>query len=438
MNFVIDNNVLVQVHTQCLAAATSIRLKPLAGVPPWKMPPNVTALSPTGALTLMDRLDASAAKVEIVHYTARADNGDGTYTYTITRGQEGTTAKQWEVGEYAVQIPTAAGLFDAISWASNLTTVGNSMLVDGSVRISQGGVYNAGAIYSDPNWGMIFIAAKAAPTIAEFAWQRSSGSDELMRIANDGSLGIGTQAPAAKLAVEGSVVPQTDNAHTCGKSGYRWSAIWSTNGAIQTSDGRDKRDVARTPLGLAFIQALNPVAYRWEVGGYEVTVEDVTEEVEEPETRAVERTEAAIEIVDGVPVRRLVTTTEQVAVCDEVGVVDSEGNPVLDGAGAQFTHPVPRMRRVTRLAKRERRTPRAGVRLHHGLIAQEVQAALKRAGVDFGGLVQVDPSDPDSELALRYDQFVAPLIAAVQELAARVKALESRLPPGDREGALTR
>jgi len=35
--------------------------------------------------------------------------------------------------------------------------------------------------------------------------------------------------------------------------------------------------------------------------------------------------------------------------------------------------------------------------------------------------------DPDSEQALRYDQFIAPLIAAVQELAAEVADLRSRL-----------
>ncbi|ALK10112.1 DUF2793 domain-containing protein [Blastochloris viridis] len=67
-----------------------------------------------------------------------------------------------------------------------------------------------------------------------------------------------------------------------------------------------------------------------------------------------------------------------------------------------------------------------GRRTHYGLIAQEVRAALDAAGIaDFGGWIKVDPSDPDSPEALRYDQFVAPLIKAVQQLAQRVAALEA-------------
>jgi hypothetical protein len=37
-----------------------------------------------------------------------------------------------------------------------------------------------------------------------------------------------------------------------------------------------------------------------------------------------------------------------------------------------------------------------------------------------------DKDDPDSQQALRYDQFIAPLIKAVQELTAKVEKLEKR------------
>ena len=66
-----------------------------------------------------------------------------------------------------------------------------------------------------------------------------------------------------------------------------------------------------------------------------------------------------------------------------------------------------------------------GKRRHYGLVAQEVKEALGNR--DFGGWIQTDMDDPDSEQALRYDQFIAPLIAAVQELAAEVADLRSRL-----------
>jgi hypothetical protein len=72
-------------------------------------------------------------------------------------------------------------------------------------------------------------------------------------------------------------------------------------------------------------------------------------------------------------------------------------------------------------------TPQTGTRTHWGLIAQEVKIAVDAAGVDFGGWVLSDKDDPDSQQALRYDQFIAPLIKAVQELSAKVQLLESKL-----------
>lgn len=72
-------------------------------------------------------------------------------------------------------------------------------------------------------------------------------------------------------------------------------------------------------------------------------------------------------------------------------------------------------------------TPRAGQRTHYGLIAQEVKEAIDNAGFDFGGWILTDKNDPDSQQGLRYDQFISPLIKAVQELTARVEALEAQI-----------
>ncbi|SMQ85722.1 Chaperone of endosialidase [Devosia lucknowensis] len=66
-------------------------------------------------------------------------------------------------------------------------------------------------------------------------------------------------------------------------------------------------------------------------------------------------------------------------------------------------------------------------RTQYGLIAQQVAATAQRLDADFGGHVLADPDDPASQQALRYDQFVAPLVSAVQELAERVEALEAIL-----------
>jgi hypothetical protein len=68
-----------------------------------------------------------------------------------------------------------------------------------------------------------------------------------------------------------------------------------------------------------------------------------------------------------------------------------------------------------------------GSRTHYGLIAQEVKSVLDAAGVaDFGGWVISDVADPEGQQALRYEEFISPLIKAVQELTARVKILEEQ------------
>jgi hypothetical protein len=81
-------------------------------------------------------------------------------------------------------------------------------------------------------------------------------------------------------------------------------------------------------------------------------------------------------------------------------------------------------------------TPRPGVRVHYGFIAQEVKASIPQ-GVDFGGFVQ-EPND--GTMSLRYHEFIAPIVKAIQEqqalitaqaetinaLTARVVALEAK------------
>ena len=64
-------------------------------------------------------------------------------------------------------------------------------------------------------------------------------------------------------------------------------------------------------------------------------------------------------------------------------------------------------------------------RTHHGLISQQVKQAVENAGltdVDFAGYVY-DPGR--DEHRLRYTEFIAPLIKAVQELTARIEELEN-------------
>ena len=59
----------------------------------------------------------------------------------------------------------------------------------------------------------------------------------------------------------------------------------------------------------------------------------------------------------------------------------------------------------------------------HGMLAQEVKAALDKEGIDtFGGWSEND----DGMQNISREMFVIPLIKAIQELSAEVEELKSK------------
>ena len=57
-------------------------------------------------------------------------------------------------------------------------------------------------------------------------------------------------------------------------------------------------------------------------------------------------------------------------------------------------------------------------RFHHGLIAQEVAEVIAETGVDFGGFQDHKVAGGSDVLSIGYEELIAPLIKAVQELSA--------------------
>jgi hypothetical protein len=135
------------------------------------------------------------------------------------------------------------------------------------------------------------------------------------------------------------------------------------------SDLRDKADVRDTQLGLGFINALRPVDYKW----------DMRDDYKPPMPE--DRTDKE-------------AMTAWCEACDL-------SNITHDGS-----------------KKRSR--------YHHGLIAQEVKAVLDSQGIDFGGYQDHSVKGGQDVLTIGYDELIAPLIKAVQELTARVQELEAK------------
>jgi hypothetical protein len=65
-------------------------------------------------------------------------------------------------------------------------------------------------------------------------------------------------------------------------------------------------------------------------------------------------------------------------------------------------------------------------RYHHGLIAQEVKQVMTDLNIDFGGYQDHSYNGGGDRLTIGYEELIAPMIKAIQELNARVKALESK------------
>ncbi|MBV8848099.1 MAG: DUF2793 domain-containing protein [Methylobacteriaceae bacterium] len=94
---------------------------------------------------------------------------------------------------------------------------------------------------------------------------------ERVRILDSGAVLIGNTTGTDLPTVAGNAVPSADNAYTCGKSGARWASVWAANGTIQTSDSRDKTIVERVGSAdaAAIVDAVQPVKFRWKIGGYD-------------------------------------------------------------------------------------------------------------------------------------------------------------------------
>lgn len=155
-------------------------------------------------------------------------------------------------------------------------------------------------------------------------------------------------------------------------------------GTVQNrSDLRDKADIRDTVLGLNFINALRPVDFKWDYRedyfdtvSHDVVVETIIDEE-----------------VDGEIVQKTIKRKETT---EELVVKPKDG-------------------------KKKRG------RYHHGLIAQEVQALIQRTGVDFGGFQDHAVNGGNEVMSIGYDELIAPLIKAVQELSAKVAALEGKV-----------
>ena len=194
----------------------------------------------------------------------------------------------------------------------------------------------------------------------------ASGGTERMRITNNGTARFEPGSNSRFYRIDPDVdafYPTVNDVSDLGYSNLKWDDVYATNGTIQTSDKNVKDNITESDLGLDFVNKLKPVSYKFK-----------------------EKT-----------------------------------------------------------------------RTHYGLIAQDIEEVLSdisKSTTDFAGFIKTQKEDHslwtkddvetqdgsehlgdfknplgtkiDGEYsyALRYEEFISPIIKAIQELSAKVKALE--------------
>ena len=224
-----------------------------------------------------------------------------------------------------------------------------------------------------------FHASDAQPDYSS-RFIRNPGSDGSFVIENvgaggifldgaDGSVSLGTDTVPRSQQSASDFSPASDNAYSLGNAARRWSSLWAANGTIQTSDARDKTVLGELPFAGAMVDAIEPKLFRWKVGGKTVNV-----------------------------VRRRSTSM-------------NPRNPAAKSITAVETEEV----------------ERPGKRVHAGFVAQDIKAAMEKAGVDFGAWGLAEKDDPDSRQWTRPDQLIAVLWSALKQTRTDLQELKTAM-----------
>jgi hypothetical protein len=218
--------------------------------------------------TTASRFDLQATSVADTHERVRFEKnttGYGFYTsnntatvnvadYFVTVGAAGATAHRWDI--------EGAQTFAVAANAALITGAGATVLDLAATNTAD--THERARLFKNTS-GYGFQTVDAASTAAVtdyFATVGASGATEH-------SWRVGGAERLRVTATTTSVVnvyPFTDTVGTSGGPANRWAAVWSVTGTIQTSDAREKQDIAPlTDAEYRVAQRLKTLirTYRW-------------------------------------------------------------------------------------------------------------------------------------------------------------------------------
>ena len=237
-----------------------------------------------------------------------------------------------------------------------------------------------------------------------------------------------------------------------------------TYGAVQNrSDKRDKIDVHNSDLGLAFIQKLRPVKFRWDYrddyinelfpkpkhedfidtsvvneADYLVEITDIVREPDEPSLSEedFESTESYELAQQAVHARNLERQAKYEAALQErreeqLANLAQAKSLVQEQQEATYARALQvhqaECHAFMQNPDERKDGSKACQRYHYGLIADELKGTLDELGVDFGGYQDHGINGGMCVKSVGYEELISPLIKAVQELSAQVDGLKQQL-----------
>lgn len=266
---------------------------------------------------------------------------------------------------------------------------------------------SAAAAFAQLSSGSAEINAPTGQTI-----QFSINGSDVVRINSSGNLGVGTTSPDRLLHIEDSTVasaPYETNVQAIfernGDAGIQIVSTATTNSSIFFGDAGDSNAGE-----VRYDHANDRFVFR--VGGADLYAFD-SNLLHPNFDNVVDLGHSGARHDDIYATNGTIQTSDA---NDKKAIADSR-------LGLDFVnrlHPVSyQWRRGSNPKKQGSDLPD---RTHYGLIAQDVKATLDEVGIstdNFAGYI-----DGGERLGLRYTEFIAPMIRAIQELSARVEALE--------------
>ena len=178
----------------------------------------------------------------------------------------------------------------------------------------------------------------------------------------------------------GALRPNNNDARDLGASDKEWRDIYAGNSVIQASDRNLKEHISGSNLGLSFINDLNPVSYRFlgkNRNHYGLIAQEVSESL----------------------------ANNNVHTDDFAGYIKND----------IYT-------RIEYTSGSDDANPDSNIPI---VLSESVDYSLNQIQED--GLDVEDFTFVSSSLGLRYNEFISPLIKAVQELSAEVTSLKARV-----------